>query len=158
MTGWRIGYAGGPRQLIKAMDTLQGQETSGAASIAQWAAVEALNGPQDFVARNKAVFQARRDLVVSMLNQASGITCPIPEGAFYVFPSCAGLIGKTAPTGKRLETDEDFVTELLESEGVAVVHGSAFGLGPNFRISYATSETVLEEACRRIQRFCADCR
>jgi aspartate aminotransferase len=158
MTGWRIGYAGGPRELIKAMDTLQGQETSGAASIAQWAAVEALNGPQDFVARNKAVFQARRDLVVSMLNQASGITCPIPEGAFYVFPSCAGLIGKTAPTGKRLETDEDFVTELLESEGVAVVHGSAFGLGPNFRISYATSETVLEEACRRIQRFCADCR
>ena len=114
MTGWRIGYAGGPRELIKAMDTLQGQETSGAASIAQWAAVEALNGPQDFVARNKAVFQARRDLVVSMLNQASGITCPIPEGAFYVFPSCAGLIGKTAPTGKRLETDEDFVTELLE--------------------------------------------
>jgi aspartate aminotransferase len=158
MTGWRIGYAGGPRELIKAMDTLQGQETSGAASIAQWAAVEALNGPQDFVTRNKAVFQARRDLVVSMLNQASGITCPIPEGAFYVFPSCAGLIGKTAPTGKRLETDEDFVTELLESEGVAVVHGSAFGLGPNFRISYATSETVLEEACRRIQRFCADCR
>ncbi|RCS25520.1 pyridoxal phosphate-dependent aminotransferase [Phyllobacterium salinisoli] len=158
MTGWRIGYAGGPLQLIKAMDMIQGQQTSGACSIAQWAAVEALNGPQDFIPENKKIFQGRRDLVVSMLNQAKGITCPTPEGAFYVYPSCAGLIGKTAPSGKIIETDEDFVTELLESEGVAVVHGSAFGLGPNFRISYATSEVLLEEACSRIQRFCASLR
>ncbi len=158
MTGWRIGYAAGPLQLIKAMDMIQGQQTSGATSIAQWAAVEALNGPQDFIPRNKKIFEGRRDLVVSMLNQAKGLSCPVPEGAFYVYPSCAGLIGKTAPTGKVIETDEDFVSELLESEGVAVVHGSAFGLGPNFRISYATSEELLEEACRRIQRFCAACK
>ena len=158
MTGWRIGYAAGPLELIKAMDMIQGQQTSGACSIAQWAAVEALNGPQDFVAKNKKIFEARRDLVVSMLNQATGIKCPTPEGAFYVYPSCAGLIGKTAPSGKVIETDEDFVSELLEAEGVAVVHGSAFGLGPNFRISYATSEEELEEACKRIQRFCAACR
>ena len=158
MTGWRIGYAAGPLPLIKAMDMIQGQQTSGASSIAQWAAVEALNGPQDFIARNKAIFQGRRDLVVSMLNQAKGITCPTPEGAFYVYPSCAGTIGKTAPSGKVIETDEDFVSELLEAEGVAVVHGSAFGLGPNFRISYATSEELLEEACKRIQRFCANLR
>ncbi|MCY6379579.1 pyridoxal phosphate-dependent aminotransferase [Hoeflea prorocentri] len=157
MTGWRIGYAGGPRELIKAMDMIQGQQTSGPNSIAQWAAVEALNGPQDFIDRNKTIFAGRRDLVVSMLNQANGISCPVPEGAFYVYPSCAGLIGKTAPSGKTIETDEDFVTELLETEGVAVVHGSAFGLGPNFRISYATSEALLEEACQRIQRFCAAC-
>jgi aspartate aminotransferase len=153
MTGWRIGYAAGPIQLIKAMDMIQGQQTSGACTIAQWASVEALNGPQDFVAKNKAIFQNRRDLVVSMLNQARGITCPVPEGAFYVYPSCAALIGKKAPSGKVIGTDEDFVTELLETEGVAVVHGSAFGLGPNFRISYATSEQQLEEACIRIQRF-----
>lgn len=157
MTGWRIGYAGGPLELIKAMDLIQGQQTSGTNSIAQWAAVEALNGPQDFVLKNKKIFEARRDLVVSMLNQAQGISCPTPEGAFYVYPSCAGLIGKTAPSGKTIETDEDFVTELLEAEGVAVVHGSAFGLGPNFRISYATSDALLEEACQRIQRFCAAC-
>lgn len=155
MTGWRIGYAAGPIELIKAMDMIQGQQTSGACAIAQWAAVEALTGPQDFVARNKAIFQGRRDLVVSMLNQASGIECPVPEGAFYVYPSCADAIGKKAPSGKVIETDQDFVTELLEAEGVAVVHGSAFGLGPNFRISYATSEDLLEEACRRIQRFAA---
>jgi aspartate aminotransferase len=158
MTGWRIGYAAGPIELIKAMDMIQGQQTSGTNSIAQWAAVEALNGPQDFIAKNKKIFQGRRDLVVSMLNQAKGINCPVPEGAFYVYPSCAGLIGKTAPSGKVIETDEDFVSELLESEGVAVVHGSAFGLGPNFRISYATSEKLLEDACSRIQRFCAACR
>ena len=158
MTGWRIGYAGGPQQLIKAMDMIQGQQTSGACSIAQWAAVEALNGPQDFIPRNKQIFQHRRDLVVSMLNQAQGLTCPTPEGAFYVYPSCAGLIGKKAPSGRAIETDEDFVTELLETEGVAVVHGSAFGLGPNFRISYATSDTALEEACTRIQRFCGNCK
>jgi aspartate aminotransferase len=153
MTGWRIGYAAGPIQLIKAMDMIQGQQTSGACSIAQWAAVEALNGPQDFVAKNKAIFQGRRDLVVSMLNQAKGITCPVPEGAFYVYPSCEKLIGAKAPSGKVISNDEDFVTELLEAEGVAVVHGSAFGLGPNFRISYATSDELLEEACIRIQRF-----
>lgn len=158
MTGWRIGYAAGPLPLIKAMDMIQGQQTSGASSIAQWAAVEALNGPQDFIGKNKAIFEGRRDLVVSMLNQANGINCPSPEGAFYVYPSCAGLIGKTAPSGKVIETDEDFVSELLEAEGVAVVHGSAFGLGPNFRISYATSEAQLEEACKRIQRFCAACK
>jgi aspartate aminotransferase len=153
MTGWRIGYAAGPIQLIKAMDMIQGQQTSGACTIAQWASVEALNGPQDFVTKNKAIFQNRRDLVVSMLNQARGIACPVPEGAFYVYPSCSALIGKKAPSGKVIGTDEDFVTELLEAEGVAVVHGSAFGLGPNFRISYATSEEQLEEACIRIQRF-----
>jgi aspartate aminotransferase len=158
MTGWRIGYAAGPIELIKAMDMIQGQQTSGTNSIAQWAALEALNGPQDFIRKNKAIFQGRRDLVVSMLNQAKGLNCPTPEGAFYVYPSCAGLIGKTAPSGKVIATDEDFVSELLEAEGVAVVHGSAFGLGPNFRISYATSEKLLEEACRRIQRFCAACR
>ncbi|MCK5932510.1 MAG: pyridoxal phosphate-dependent aminotransferase [Fulvimarina manganoxydans] len=154
MTGWRIGYAAGPLALIKAMDMIQGQQTSGACSIAQWAAVEALTGTQDFIPTNRDIFQKRRDLVVSMLNQAKGITCPTPEGAFYVYPSCAGTIGKTAPSGKVIETDEDFVTELLETEGVAVVHGSAFGLGPNFRISYATSDALLEEACQRIQRFC----
>ncbi|TWG96891.1 aspartate aminotransferase [Mesorhizobium sp. J18] len=153
MTGWRIGYAAGPVELIKAMDVIQGQQTSGACTIAQWASVEALTGPQDFIARNKEIFQGRRDLVVSMLNQANGITCPTPEGAFYVYPSCAGAIGRKAPSGKVIETDEDFVSELLEAEGVAVVHGSAFGLGPNFRISYATSEALLEEACARIQRF-----
>ena len=157
MTGWRIGYAAGPLQLIKAMDMIQGQQTSGTNTIAQWAAVEALNGPQDFIEKNKAIFQSRRDLVVSMLNQAKGISCPVPEGAFYVYPSCAGLIGKTAPSGRVINTDQDFVMELLESEGVAVVHGTAFGMGPNFRISYATSEAMLEEACRRIQRFCNAC-
>jgi aspartate aminotransferase len=158
MTGWRIGYAGGPETLIKAMDMIQGQQTSGACSIAQWAAVEALNGTQAFIPERRKVFEERRDLVVSMLNQARGIKCPTPEGAFYVYPSCAGTIGTTAPSGRRIETDEDFVTELLESEGVAVVHGSAFGLGPNFRISYATSTALLEEAGRRIQRFCASLR
>ncbi len=158
MTGWRIGYAGGPLELIKAMTKVQGQQTSGTCTIAQWASVEALNGTQEFIPERRDIFQERRDLVVSMLNQANGIECPTPEGAFYVYPSCAGLIGKTAPSGKVLETDEDFVTELLESEGVAVVHGSAFGLGPNFRISYATSTEALTDACERIQRFCAACR
>jgi aspartate aminotransferase len=158
MTGWRIGYAGGPAQLIKAMATIQSQSTSNPSSISQWAALEALNGPQDFIATNAELFKARRDLVVSMLNQANGIQCPRPEGAFYVYPSCAGTMGKTTPSGKKLENDEDFVTELLESEGVAVVHGSAFGLGPAFRISYATKNSDLEEACNRIQRFCANLR
>ena len=155
MTGWRLGFCGGPPELIKAMNLVQGQSTSGTSSITQWAAVEALNGPQDFIAERRKVFEERRDLVVSMLNQANGINCPSPEGAFYVYPSCKDLIGKTAPSGNTIETDEDFVTELLEAEGVAVVHGSAFGLGPNFRISYATSTEALTEACSRIQRFCA---
>ncbi|CAM5774379.1 aminotransferase [Labrys miyagiensis] len=154
MTGWRIGYAAGPEHLIKAMDMIQGQQTSGACTIAQWAAVEALNGTQDYIPVRRKVFEGRRDLIVSMLNQAKGIQCPTPEGAFYVYPSCAGTIGKKAPSGKVIETDEDFVSELLQAEGVAVVHGSAFGLGPNFRISYATSNEALEEAGRRIQRFC----
>jgi aspartate aminotransferase len=158
MTGWRIGYAAGPEQLIKAMDFVQGQQTSGASTIAQWAAVEALNGPQDHLIHFRKAFEERRNLVVSMLNQAKGLQCPMPEGAFYVYPSCADLIGKTAPNGKLIETDEDFVTSLLEAEGVAAVHGTAFGLGPNFRISYATSNAVLEEACGRIQRFCANLR
>ncbi|WP_417676718.1 pyridoxal phosphate-dependent aminotransferase [Roseibium sp.] len=156
MTGWRIGYAGGPADLIKAIAKIQSQSTSNPCTISQWAAVEALNGSQDFIPVNNEIFKGRRDLVVSMLNQANGIHCPVPEGAFYVFPSCAGTIGKTAPSGKVIETDEDFVTELLEAEGVAVVHGSAFGLGPNFRISYATSNEALTEACTRIQRFCGN--
>lgn len=154
MTGWRIGYAGGPQPLIKAMTMIQSQQTSGACTPAQWAAVEALNGPQDFIPACRKVFQDRRDLVVSMLNQAQGLVCPMPDGAFYVYPSCVGAIGRTAPTGHPIADDEGFVTELLEAEGVAVVHGSAFGLGPNFRISYATSTEELEEACARIQRFC----
>jgi aspartate aminotransferase len=158
MTGWRIGYAAGPSALIKTMDMLQSQQTSGACSIAQWAAVEALNGPQDHLPIFKKSFQERRDLVVSMLNQAPYIECPSPEGAFYVFPSCAGTLGKKTPSGKVIETDQDFVSELLEAEGVAVVHGSAFGLGPNFRISYATSTKVLESSCAKIQSFCASLR
>jgi aspartate aminotransferase len=158
MTGWRIGYAGGPAELIKAMTTIQSQSTSNPSSISQWAAVEALNGPQDFIPVNNETFKERRDLVVSMLNQAKGISCPRPEGAFYVYPSCAGTIGKTSPTGKVIANDEDFVTELLETEGVAVVQGSAFGLGPAFRISYATKTSDLEDACKRIQRFCGDLR
>lgn len=155
MTGWRIGYAAGPQALIKAMGTLQSQSTSNPSSIAQWAAVEALDGPQGFIAENNKVFKERRDLVVSMLNQAKGLHCPKPEGAFYVFPSCAALVGKSTPGGVKITDDEVFATELLEAEGVAVVHGSAFGLGPAFRISYATATSDLDEACRRIQRFCA---
>ena len=156
MTGWRIGYAAGPEALIKAMGKLQSQSTSNPNSIAQWAAVEALNGPQDFIAEHNKVFVGRRDLVVSMLNQASGIKCMTPEGAFYVYPSCAGTIGKTAPSGKVIATDEDFVSELLASEGVAAVHGAAFGTSPYFRISYATATPILEDACTRIQRFCGN--
>ena len=158
MTGWRIGYAGAPEFLVTAMATLQSQSTTNANAIAQWAAVEALDGPQDFIARHNAVFKERRDLAVGMLNQAQGLSCPKPEGAFYVYPSCAGAIDKTAPSGKLIRTDEDFVTSLLECEGVAVVHGSAFGLGPAFRVSYATDTALLEEACRRIQRFCGNLR
>lgn len=158
MTGWRIGYCGAPEPLIKAMAKLQSQSASNASSISQWASVEALSGPQDFIPKFQKVFEERRDLVVSMLNQASGIECPKPEGAFYVYPTIRKLIGKAAPSGKVIATDEDFASELLEAEGVAVVHGAAFGLSPFFRISYATSTKALEEACRRIQRFCANLR
>jgi aspartate aminotransferase len=156
MTGWRIGYAGGPGPLIKAMAAIQSQSTSNPTAVSQWASVEALDGPQDFIPKHNKIFKERRDLCVSMLNQAKGIQCPKPEGAFYVYPSCAGTIGRTAPSGKKLETDEDFVTELLETEGVAVVQGTPFGVGPAFRISYATKTEDLEEACRRIQRFCGN--
>jgi aspartate aminotransferase len=156
MTGWRIGYAAGPQPLIKAMAKVMSQTTSNPSSISQWAAVEALNGTQAFIKPNAKLFEQRRDLVVSMLNQAKGIHCPTPEGAFYVYPSCADLIGKTAPSGKVITSDADFAVELLETEGVAVVFGAAFGLSPFFRISYATANSVLEDACQRIQRFCAN--
>ncbi|MBU2581216.1 MAG: pyridoxal phosphate-dependent aminotransferase [Alphaproteobacteria bacterium] len=158
MTGWRLGYAGGPEKLIGAMRKLQSQSTSNPCSITQWAAVEALNGPQEFIAKHNKIFVERRDLVVSMLNQAKGLTCAKPEGAFYVYPSCAGTIGKTSSGGKKIENDEDFVTALLEEEGVACVHGAAFESSPSFRISYATSTEALKEACERIQRFCGGLR
>ena len=156
MTGWRIGYAGGPEMLIKAMGDVQSQSTSNPSSIGQAAAVEALNGVQDFIPKNNDVFKARRDLVVKMLNAARGLDCHTPEGAFYVYPSCAGLIGATTPTGQTLKNDEDVCGYLLESQGVAVVHGAAFGLSPHFRVSYAASTEVLEEACRRIQKACSE--
>lgn len=155
MTGWRIGYAAGPKDLIKAMGALQSQSTSNPCSISQAASVEALLGKQDFIRQWAEVFKKRRDLVVGLLNQAKGISCPRPEGAFYVYPSCAGTLGKTAPSGKIITNDLDFSTALLEAEGVAVVHGEAFGLSPHFRISYATSTEALQEACTRIIRFCA---
>ncbi len=158
MTGWRIGYAGGPEPLIKLMGKVIGQTTSNAASISQAAAVEALNGPQDFIAERAAVFRERRDLVVAQLNAAEGISCRTPEGAFYVYPSIAGLIGRRTPAGEVIDTDERFATALLEAEDVAVVHGAAFGGSPFFRISYATSTEVLEDACGRIGRFCASLR
>lgn len=155
MTGWRIGYAAGPEPLIKAMRKVQSQSTSNPSSISQWAAVEALNGPQDFLAPNNETFQRRRNLVVEMLNAAEGISCPVPEGAFYVYPSISGVIGKTTPGGMVIENDEMFASQLLEATGVAVVFGAAFGLSPNFRVSYATSDAALTEACHRIQSFCA---
>ena len=155
MTGWRIGYAGGPVALIKAMGTIQSQSTSNPSSVSQYAALEALSGPQDFLADWRGVFQGRRDLVVGMLNQAKGIRCPKPEGAFYVYPDISGCIGKATPAGTVISNDEVFATALLEETGVAVVFGAAFGLSPNFRVSYATSDAVLREACSRIQRFCA---
>ncbi|WP_283177449.1 pyridoxal phosphate-dependent aminotransferase [Gemmobacter sp. 24YEA27] len=155
MTGWRIGYAAGPVALIRAMGTIQSQSTSNTCSVSQWAALEALSGPQDFLADWRRVFQGRRDLVVSMLNKATGITCPKPEGAFYVYPDISGCIGKATPAGVVITNDEVFATALLEETGVAVVFGSAFGLSPNFRVSYATSDEVLRDACDRIQRFCA---
>lgn len=154
MTGWRIGYAAGPKQLIAAMRKIQSQSTSNPCSISQWAAVEALNGPHDFIAENNAAFARRRDLVVAMLSEIPGITCPKPEGAFYVYPSIAGLIGKTTAKGTLIDTDEAFSKALLEEAGVAVVFGAAFGLSPNFRISYATSDDALKQACARIQAFC----
>ena len=154
MTGWRIGYAAGPENLITAIRKIQSQSTSNPSSISQAASVVALNGPMDFLTKNNEVFKQRRDLVCSMLNQATGITCPTPDGAFYVYPSCAGLIGKKTPDGKVLKSDEDVVTYFLETEGIAAVHGAAFGLSPHFRISYATSTEALEDACQRIQRAC----
>ena len=155
MTGWRIGYAAGPEKLIGAMRKVQSQSTSNPCSISQWAAVEALNGSQDFIAPNNAMFARRRDLVVEMLNAAQGIRCPVPDGAFYVYPSIAGCIGKTSAAGTKITDDEVFATALLEETGVAVVFGAAFGLSPNFRVSYATSDAALKEACERIQSFCA---
>ena len=155
MTGWRIGYAAAPDVLIKALDLLHGQQTSGACTIAQWASVQALNGPQDHLPVFRKAFEERRDLVVSMLNQAKYIKCPTPEGAFYVYPDCSEAIGKKTQKGKVISSDEDFITELLDQEGVAVVHGTAFGQGPNFRISYAASTKLLEDACSRIQKFTA---
>jgi aspartate aminotransferase len=154
MTGWRVGFAGGPKEMIKAMTMVQSQSITHTAAVSQAASIAALNGSHDFIASNNAVFKERRNLVVSMLNQANGLLCATPEGAFYVYPSCEGLIGKKTPSGKVIENDEDFVTELLEAEGVAAVHGEAFGLSPHFRISYATATDVLEDACQRIQRFC----
>jgi aspartate aminotransferase len=156
MTGWRIGYCAGPNELMAAMRKVQSQSTSNPTSISQWAAVEALNGTQDFIPERAKVFRERRNLVVSMLNQATGIECPTPEGAFYVYPSCAGCIGKSTESGTKIEDDNTFATALLEEEGVAVVPGVAFGLSPFFRISYATSTEDLEDACQRIQRFCAN--
>ena len=155
MTGWRIGYAAGPEELIKAMRKIQSQSTSNPSSISQWAAVEALNGPQAFLAERAEAFKRRRNLVCDMLNAIDGITCPVPEGAFYVYPSISGLIGKTSPAGTIIENDEVFATALLEEANVAVVFGAAFGLSPNFRVSYATSDEALTEACTRIQNFCA---
>lgn len=155
MTGWRIGFAGGPVELIDAINMITSQSTSCASTISQWAAVAALNGNRDHIARNNTIFKERRDLVVSMLNQTNGVSCTTPEGAFYVYPSIVGCIGKTTPAGKVIKTDEDFVTYLLETEGVAAVHGEAFGLSPHFRISYATETSVMEDACQRIQRACA---
>jgi aspartate aminotransferase len=155
MTGWRIGYAAGPEELIKAMRKIQSQSTSNPCSISQWAAVEALNGPQDYIATNNETFKRRRDLVVGMLNAIDGISCPVPEGAFYVYPSIAGLIGKTTPGGVTIDSDETFAKALLEDKGVAVVFGGAFGLSPCFRVSYATSDENLKNACERIAAFCA---
>ena len=158
MTGWRIGYAAGPVSLIKAMGKVQSQSTSNPCSVSQYAAVEALNGPQDYIAENNKLFQRRRDLVVSMLNACEGVTCPVPEGAFYVYPTIAGCIGKTSAGGTKIVDDEAFATALLEETGVAVVFGAAFGLSPAFRVSYATSDEALKEACTRIQTFCAGLR
>ena len=154
MTGWRVGYAAGPADVIKAMNKVQSQSTTHATSISQAAAVEALNGDHSFIATNNKAFKGRRNLVVKLLNEVDGLDCPMPDGAFYVYPSCAGLMGKTTPEGKKIETDGDLVTYMLESEGVAAVHGEAFGLSPHFRVSYATSNELLTDACGRIKRAC----
>jgi aspartate aminotransferase len=158
MTGWRIGYAAGPKELIGGMAKIQSQSTSNPCSISQWAAVAALTGPQDFLKTNAAMFQRRRDLVVAGLNAAEGVTCPVPEGAFYVYPSIAGCLGKTSRGGRRIDDDEAFATALLEETGAAVVFGAAFGLSPNFRVSYAAADDLLRDACARIQDFCAGLR
>jgi aspartate aminotransferase len=155
MTGWRVGFAGGPKPLIDAINMVQSQSSTHTSTISQWAAIAALDGPRDFIDRNRKAFEERRDLVVSMLNQAKGLSCAKPSGAFYAYPSCAGVIGKRTPGQKTIASDEDFVDYLLEAEGVAAVAGTVFGLAPHFRISYATATPVLEEACRRIQRACA---
>ncbi|MYA87581.1 MAG: pyridoxal phosphate-dependent aminotransferase [Boseongicola sp. SB0662_bin_57] len=155
MTGWRIGYAGGPAKLVSAMRTIQSQSTTNPSSISQWAAVEALNGPQGFLEDAVKAFRRRRDLVATALNATDGVSCPVPDGAFYVFPSIAGCIGKTSAGGTAIETDEDFCSALLEETGVATVFGGAFGTSPNFRISYAASDEQLSEAMARIQGFCA---
>jgi aspartate aminotransferase len=154
MTGWRIGYGGGPKALIKAMGAIQSNSTANPCSISQAAAIEALTGPQDFIPVHNRSFKERRDLVADLLNRVPGLFCPRPEGAFYVYPSCAGVIGRRTAAGEIIENDEDFVRYLLEETGVAVVHGAAFGLSPHFRISYATSTEVLREACARIDRAC----
>lgn len=155
MTGWRIGYGAGPEPLVRAMTKLQSQSTTSACTISQWAAVAALEGPQDHLAAFRDAFERRRDLVVERLNAIPGIDCPRPEGAFYVYPSIAGLIGRHTPAGAEIRTDEDFVRALLATTGVAVVHGAAFGLSPHFRISYAAADEVLADACGRIAEFCA---
>jgi aspartate aminotransferase len=154
MTGWRVGFAGGPKPLIEAINMVQSQSSTHTSTISQWAAIAALDGPCDFIDRNRRVFEQRRDLVVSMLNQAKGLSCAKPSGAYYAYPSCAGVIGKRTPAQQTITSDEDFVDYLLEAEGVAAVAGTVFGLAPHFRISYATATSALEEACRRIQRAC----
>jgi aspartate aminotransferase len=156
MTGWRIGYAGGPQWLIKAMGDLQSQSTSNPCSISQYAVTAALNGPQDFLKERNAKFKERRDLVVAMLNDAPGLNCPVPEGAFYVYPDASGVMGKTTPKGRKIETDADLIDYFLDDWNVAAVHGGAFGLSPGFRISYATSNEALKTACERIQSACAE--
>ena len=158
MTGWRLGYAGGPASLIKAMELVQSQLTGGVCRISQWAAVEALDGPQDFLSETRSAFRRRRDMMVAALNAIDGIVCPVPEGAFYIYPSCGAFLGKTSPAGQVIETDEDFCMSLLAEQGVATVHGTAFGLGPNFRVSYAASDADLAESARRIAAFCSDTR
>ncbi len=155
MTGWRIGYAGGPAELVRAMRKVQSQTTSNPCSISQWAAVEALNGPQDYIDEAREAFVRRRALVVEALNDIDGIECPTPEGAFYVYPSIAGLVGTKSRAGTLIDNDEAFATALLDEAGVAVVFGAAFGVSPAFRVSYAASDDMLREACSRIARFCA---
>ena len=154
MTGWRLGYCGAPKEIIAAMNKIQSQSTTSTSSITMAAAVEAISGPQDFIIDHNSKFLKRRDLVVNKLNEIDGITCSKPEGAFYVYPNCNGILGKITPYGKTISNDEDFMTFLLEDQGVAGVHGSAFGLSPYFRLSYATSDDILEDACNRIQIAC----